>query len=124
MIKGRYSNSFHSFTYIFRRDSSVGIALDYGLDARVSSIRFPAGAGNFSLHHRAQIGTHPPIQWVAFSLGVKRPGRETDHVSPSSAEVKNARSYASTPQYVFMARCLVKCRDKFTFTFYLHFSVI
>jgi hypothetical protein len=30
-------------------------------------------------------------------LGVKRPGRETDHSSPSSAEVKNAWSYTSTP---------------------------
>jgi hypothetical protein len=32
----------------------------------------------------------PPIQWVpgALSLGVKRPGRETDHSLPSSVEVK------------------------------------
>jgi hypothetical protein len=39
------------------------------------------------------------IQWVlgAFSLGVKRPGREVDHSPPSSAEVKNAWSYTSTP---------------------------
>jgi hypothetical protein len=34
----------------------------------------------------------------------------------SSAEVKNAWSYTSTPQYVFMAWCLVKHRD---FTFYI-----
>jgi hypothetical protein len=33
----------------------------------------------------------------ALSLGVKRPGRETDHSSPSSAEVKNAWRYTSTP---------------------------
>jgi hypothetical protein len=34
--------------------------------------------------------TQPPIEWVpgAFSLGVKRPGREADHSPPSSAEVK------------------------------------
>jgi hypothetical protein len=34
--------------------------------------------------------TQPPIQWVpgAFSLGVKRPGREGDHSAASSAEVK------------------------------------
>jgi hypothetical protein len=33
--------------------------------------------------------TKPPIQWVvgALSLGVKLPGRETDHSPPSSAEV-------------------------------------
>jgi hypothetical protein len=62
--------------------------------------------------------TQPLIQWVpgSLSLGVKRPGREADHSLPSSAEVKNAWSYTSTPQYVFMASCLVQHRDNFTFT--------
>jgi hypothetical protein len=34
--------------------------------------------------------TQPPIQWVpgVLSLVVKRPGREADHSSPSSAEAK------------------------------------
>jgi hypothetical protein len=43
------------------RDSSVGIALSYGLDDRSSRVRFMAGAGNFSLHHRVQncSGAHP-----------------------------------------------------------------
>jgi hypothetical protein len=43
------------------RDSSVGIALGYGLDDRSSKVRFPKGAGNFSLHHRIQNGSeaHP-----------------------------------------------------------------
>jgi hypothetical protein len=43
--------------------------------------------------------SQPPIQWVlgALSLGVKWPGREADHSSPSSAEVKIAWSYTSTP---------------------------
>jgi hypothetical protein len=43
--------------------------------------------------------TQPPIKWVpgALSLGVKRPGREADHSPPSSAEVKNAWNYTSTP---------------------------
>jgi hypothetical protein len=84
------------------RDSSVGIALGCGLDVRGSRVRFPAGTGNFSLHHRVQNGsgpTQPPIQWVpgALSLGVKWPGREVDHSPPSSAEVKNEWSYTSTP---------------------------
>jgi hypothetical protein len=41
--------------------SSVGVALGYGLDDRGSTVRFPAGAGNFSLHHRVQNGSgvHP-----------------------------------------------------------------
>jgi hypothetical protein len=60
-----------------------------------------------------------PIQWVsgALCLGIKRPGFEADHSPPSSGEVKNARSYTPTPQYVFMAWCLVKYRDNFTFSF-------
>jgi hypothetical protein len=36
--------------------------------------------------------THPPVQWVpgVLSPGVKaRPGRDTDHSPPSSAEVEN-----------------------------------
>jgi hypothetical protein len=48
--------------------------------------------------------------------GVKRPRRDADHSPPSSAAVKNVWSYTSTPQYVFMAWCLVKHRDSFTFT--------
>jgi hypothetical protein len=43
------------------RDSSVGIALVYGLDDRGFRVRFPVGAGNFSLNHRVQndFGAHP-----------------------------------------------------------------
>jgi hypothetical protein len=43
------------------RDSSVGIALGYGLDERGSRVRFPVGAGSFSLYHRLQNGSgaHP-----------------------------------------------------------------
>jgi hypothetical protein len=55
--------------------------------------------------------------------GVKRPGREADHSPPYSAEVKNAWSYTSTPQYVFKAWCLVKHRDNFTFSLPLLFYV-
>jgi hypothetical protein len=67
--------------------------------------------------------TQSPIQWVpgAVSLGVKRLGREADHSPPSSADVKNAWSYTFTPQYVFMAWCLVKHRDNFTFTYYYYY---
>jgi hypothetical protein len=43
------------------RDNSVGIALGFGLDDPGSRVRFPAGAENFSLHHRVQNGSrfHP-----------------------------------------------------------------
>jgi hypothetical protein len=48
--------------------------------------------------------SQPPIQWVMeiTSLGVKRPEHEADHLHSSSAEVKNAWSYTSNPQYAFM----------------------
>jgi hypothetical protein len=40
---------------------AVGTATDYGLDNRVIGVRFPAGAGNFSLRHHVQTGSgaHP-----------------------------------------------------------------
>jgi hypothetical protein len=61
------------------RDSSVGIALAYGLDERGSRVRFPAGAGNFSLHHRVLNGSgaHPasyPMGTRGSFLGGKAAG--------------------------------------------------
>jgi hypothetical protein len=69
----------------------------------------------FFLHHRIQTGsgTHPasnPMSTRGSFLRVKRPGRETDHSPPPSAQVKNSWSYASTPQYAFMARYSVKAQ--------------
>jgi hypothetical protein len=42
-------------------DSSVSTATGYGLDDWMIEVRFPAGAGNFSPHHRVQTGSgaHP-----------------------------------------------------------------
>jgi hypothetical protein len=54
----------------------------------------------FATASRPALGpTQPPIQWVpgAFTLRVKRPGREADHSPPSSVEIKNACMYTSTP---------------------------
>jgi hypothetical protein len=75
------------------RDSSVGIALGYGLGERGSWVRFPGGPGIFLLTtaSRTVLGlTQPSMQWVtgALSLGVKRLVREAGHSPPSSAEVK------------------------------------
>jgi hypothetical protein len=39
------------------RDSSVGIALGYGMDVRGFRFRLLVGAGNFSLHYRVQNGS-------------------------------------------------------------------
>jgi hypothetical protein len=49
-------HSVHIQYYHTNRDSSVGIALGYGLDDRSPRVRFPAGAGNFSPYHRVQNG--------------------------------------------------------------------
>jgi hypothetical protein len=64
--------------------------------------------------------TQPPIQWIpgALFLVVKWPGREADHSPPSRAEVKNAWSYTSNPQYVFMAWCLIKRRETLPLPFH------
>jgi hypothetical protein len=39
----------------------------------------------------------------ALSPGVKRPERESDHSSATSAEVKKIWIYSATPPYAFMA---------------------
>jgi hypothetical protein len=59
----------------------------------------------FSTLSRPALGsTQLPIHWVpgALSSGVKRPGREADHSSPASAEVKKMWIYISTSLYIFM----------------------
>jgi hypothetical protein len=60
-------------------DGSVCIALGYGQDDRGSRVRFPAEAGNFSLHHRVQNGSgaHPtfyPMGTRGYSPGSKVAG--------------------------------------------------
>jgi hypothetical protein len=103
------TNSAFQYCYISMipnksRDSSVGIALRYGLDDRGSRVRFPAWTGNFSLHFRVQNGfgaypaSYPRGTRVSFR-GAKRPGRGVKlithlHLVPRS---KNEWSYTSTP---------------------------
>jgi hypothetical protein len=70
-------------------------------------------SGNFSPHSRVQTasGAHRasyPICTGVLTPGVKQPGREAVHSLPSSAEVENAWSYTSTPQYVFMVWYIIK----------------
>jgi hypothetical protein len=86
--------------------------ISYGLDDRGSWVRFPAGAWNFSLHHRVEIGSgaHPAFYSMGIRVsfpGVKRPGREPDH-SHLVPRSKNAWRYTSTPQYAFMEWCSLK----------------
>jgi hypothetical protein len=68
--------------------------LCYGLDDRGIGIRVPEGR-EFSLLH---------VVLTSYSMGtVERPGREGDHSSAASAEVKKIWIYISTPPYAFMA---------------------
>jgi hypothetical protein len=80
---------------------------------------FPSPTQNsiqISLDDRAHPASYP-VGTGALSPGVKRPGREADHLPLSNAEVKNTWSYTSTPPY-FIALCLIKQGDNFAFSFY------
>jgi len=81
-----------------------------GWTIRIWGVRFPVGGGDFSLRRCVQtgFGAHPTSYPGALSLRVKWLGCEADHLPPSSVEVKNAWRYNSTPQYIFIACCLVK----------------
>jgi hypothetical protein len=91
--------------------------LGYGLDNQGSGIQFLAGVGNFSLHHHIQNGSGAhlasyPMGTRALSLGVKLTTHL--HLVPRS---RLHGAIPPLPQYVFIAWCLVKHRDNFTFTF-------
>jgi hypothetical protein len=60
--------------YIKSRDSSVGIVLGYRPDRRGSRVRFPAGAGNFSLHHCVQNGSGAHLASYPMGTRVSFPG--------------------------------------------------
>jgi hypothetical protein len=93
----------------------------YGLDDRGFESWQGLGIFLFTITSRTALRpSQPPIQWVPgdLSLRVKWPEGKTDHSPPSSAEVKNAWRYTSTPQYVFMSWCLVKHRDNFTLLYF------
>jgi hypothetical protein len=101
-------------------DSSVGIALGYGLDDRDSRVPFLARAGNFSLYHRVQNGSgaHPascPMGTRGSFPGGKA-GREADRSPPSSTEVKEwVELYLHSPNTPRWRGAQLKHRDNFTF---------
>jgi hypothetical protein len=77
--------------------------------------RLGPGIVLFTTASRTALGlTQPPIQWVrgAFSLRVKRPGREADQSPQSSAEVKECvelHLHSSNTLYLsFMSACFNK----------------
>jgi hypothetical protein len=54
--------------------SSVGTGTGYGLDDRMIEVRFPAEAGNFSLHHRVQTGSVAHLASYPMVTGGSFPG--------------------------------------------------
>jgi hypothetical protein len=81
----------HSICYVFKNKYKV----------TWSGVRVPAGAGNFSFHHRVQNGSGArpasyPMGTRGSSPGVKAAGGEADHLPPSNAAVKNAWNCTST----------------------------
>jgi hypothetical protein len=90
------------------RDSVVGLANRYWLDDRGVGIPSPGGVKNFHLSMSLRLvleSIQPSIHWIpgAPSAGVKLPGREADHSSSSSAEVKKTWVYTSTHLHAFVA---------------------
>jgi hypothetical protein len=79
---------------------SVGIVMGW---LQVARLRFESLRGKISLcstSSRLTPGpTQTPLRWVpvALSLGVKRPGREVDHLPPFSVEAKNCRAVPPLP---------------------------
>jgi hypothetical protein len=69
----------------------------------------------FVIHHvQTGSGAHPsscPMGTGAFSLGVKRPGCEADHLPPSSAEVREC-----VVLYLHSPNTSSWHRDNFTFS--------
>jgi hypothetical protein len=105
---------------IICKDNFILDCIGYGLDGRGSRVRFSAGAGDFSLHHRVQNGSgaHPPSYSMGTRgsfVGVKWPGREADHSPHLVPRSKNAWSYTSTPPIRLhgVVLCLEKQRDNF-----------
>jgi hypothetical protein len=87
---------------------------------REFEVRFPAKARDLRF---SVLGPNlRPSQWILRTIfsGIKRPGREADHSSLSSAEDKNAGTYTFPSPYVSMFWCLIKHRD---FTFHLWIQI-
>jgi hypothetical protein len=110
-------------------DSSVGIALGYGLNNRGSRVRFPAGVGNFSLHRRVQNGSgaHPtsyPMGTRGSFLGGKAAGAWSwPLTSIYCGDKRMSGAIPPLPQYAFMAWCSVKAQEQF-YLYLLHVCVV
>jgi hypothetical protein len=86
----------------------IAQSTSYELNDQGVGVRVPVGARTFTSPCCPEWLWGPPSLLSngyrgALSPGVKRPGREADHSSPTSAEVNKTWVYTSTSPYVFMA---------------------
>jgi hypothetical protein len=92
---GSWSLSSPLLIIIRNRGSSVSIVSGYRLDDRKIEVQSPAEARDFSSKLCVQNGSeaHPLSCTMGtggpFSGGKTRPGRDSDHSAPSTAEVVN-----------------------------------
>jgi hypothetical protein len=101
--------------------SSVSIANGYGLDNRMIRVQFLAGARNFSLPHYVQ--TSSGAQPASYPVGTRGSFPQSKVAGvwrwPLTCIYcqgqKMHGDISPLPLHVFMAWCLVKYRDNFTF---------
>ena len=72
-------------------------------------VRILEGTKNFSLLQNVQTGCGAHTAYCSMgtdvlSSGLKRPGRESYHFPPYSAEIKNEWSYTFIPLYAYTVR--------------------
>jgi hypothetical protein len=111
--------------YTKSHNSSVSIALGYRLNDQCSRVRFPAGAGNFSLHHCIQNGSgahlasHPMGTRGSFLWGK---AARVWSWPLTSIYCWGQRMNGAIPlflQYAFMAWCSVKAQGQLYLYLYL-----
>jgi hypothetical protein len=110
-----------SYEIISHQLKEVGIQRNWDSQSDwITGVQLPSG--EFSVHHRVKTGCRPiqsPIQLVLeeFSMGMTRLGRDTGHSPPSSAEVRNTVSCASSRPHHFMALHLIKHKENLPNTY-------
>jgi hypothetical protein len=94
----------------------------------MAGVQFPIGATVFtSPQHPDQFCG--PSNLLSNGTGAnfsgdKVAGREADHSPPASVQVHKMWTYKSTLPYAFMAWCLIKHMDNFTFFFQLVYVLL
>jgi hypothetical protein len=90
--------------------------LDYRPNDREIKVRFPRGIKRFFSIVSGAYTASNLTGTESLSVGAKWPDCKADYLLTSSAEVKNECSYRPPlPPYVFVMRCIIKCRKNFDF---------